>query len=150
MIKSFANRMAWRETRASWRHFIYFVVCIAIGVAALVGVGLFAENLGRAIQRETRSPMAGGGGVSNIGDGGAHRQVRARFGRAQQVQDARAGRKRIGTASAARRLQPHLIGPRPRGGDSRRPSARLHRGERRFDPVQPVANRGHIERGRCG
>jgi putative ABC transport system permease protein len=51
--------MAWRETRAAWRHFTYFFICIALGVAALVGVGLFAANLDRAIQREARSLMAG-------------------------------------------------------------------------------------------
>jgi len=50
--------MAWRETRAAWRHFTYFFICIALGVAALVGVGLFAANMDRAIQREARSLMA--------------------------------------------------------------------------------------------
>jgi putative ABC transport system permease protein len=50
--------MAWRETRAAWRHFAYFFVCIMLGVAALVGVGLFSASLDRAIQREARSLMA--------------------------------------------------------------------------------------------
>lgn len=50
--------MAWRETRAAWRHFTYFFICIALGVAALVGVGLFAANMDRAIQREARSLLA--------------------------------------------------------------------------------------------
>jgi putative ABC transport system permease protein len=50
--------MVWRETRAAWRHFTYFFVCIALGVAALVGVELFSVNLERAIQREARSLMA--------------------------------------------------------------------------------------------
>src|SRR5713226_4209928 len=57
-MRSFALRMAWRETRAAWRHFTYFFICIALGVAALVGVGLFAANMDRAIQREARSLMA--------------------------------------------------------------------------------------------
>ena len=57
-MSAFVSRMAWRETRAAWRHFAYFFVCIALGVAALVGVGLFAANLERAIQREARSLMA--------------------------------------------------------------------------------------------
>ena len=51
-------RLAWRETRAAWRHFTYFFVCIALGVAALVGVGLFAANMDRAIQREARGLLA--------------------------------------------------------------------------------------------
>jgi len=57
-VRTFALRMAWRETRAAWRHFTYFSICIALGVAALVGVGLFAANMDRAIQREARSLMA--------------------------------------------------------------------------------------------
>jgi putative ABC transport system permease protein len=57
-MSAFVSRMVWRETRAAWRHFTYFFVCIALGVAALVGVGLFAANLERAIQREARSLMA--------------------------------------------------------------------------------------------
>jgi putative ABC transport system permease protein len=55
----FAWIMAWRETRAGWRHFLYFFVCIALGVGALVGVGLFAEKVERTILREARSLMAG-------------------------------------------------------------------------------------------
>src|SRR3989441_576928 len=57
-MSAFVSRMAWRETRAAWQHFAYFFVCIALGVAALVGVDLFAANLERAIQREARSLMA--------------------------------------------------------------------------------------------
>ena len=36
----FPVRMAWRETRAGWRHFLGLLVCVALGVGALVGVGL--------------------------------------------------------------------------------------------------------------
>src|SRR2546428_13872572 len=57
-MSAFVSRTAWRETRAAWRHFAYFFVCIALGVAALGGVDLFAANLERAIQREVRSLMA--------------------------------------------------------------------------------------------
>src|SRR6059036_739055 len=57
-MSAFVFRMVWREIRAAWRHFTYFFVCIALGVSALVGVGLFAANLERAIQREARSLMA--------------------------------------------------------------------------------------------
>ena len=57
-MRSFPWRMAWRETRAAWRQFTYFFVSIALGVAALVGVGLFADNMDRAIQREARSLLA--------------------------------------------------------------------------------------------
>jgi putative ABC transport system permease protein len=55
----FAVIMAWRETRAGWRHFVYFLLCIALGVGALVGVGLFAANVERTVIREARSLMGG-------------------------------------------------------------------------------------------
>jgi putative ABC transport system permease protein len=50
-------RMAWRETRGAWRQFVYFLVCITLGVGALVGVGSFAENLERTVGRSARSLM---------------------------------------------------------------------------------------------
>ena len=50
--------MAWRETRASWRHFVFFLISISLGVAALIAVSLFAVNFETAIQREGRALMA--------------------------------------------------------------------------------------------
>ncbi len=55
----FPIKMAWRETRAAWRHFLYFFVCIALGVGALVGVSLFATNVERAVTREARGLLGG-------------------------------------------------------------------------------------------
>ena len=55
----FVWRMAWRETRGAWRHVALFVACIALGVAALVGVGTFATNLERTLGREARALMGG-------------------------------------------------------------------------------------------
>ena len=55
----FSLRIAWRETRAAWRHFLYFFICIALGVGALVGVGLFAANVERTVTTEARGLMAG-------------------------------------------------------------------------------------------
>jgi putative ABC transport system permease protein len=51
--------MAWRETRGAWRHFLYFFVCIAVGVGALVAVSLFAANVERAVTREARGLLGG-------------------------------------------------------------------------------------------
>jgi putative ABC transport system permease protein len=51
--------MAWRETRGAWRHVALFVACIALGVAALVGVGTFATTLERTLGREARTLMGG-------------------------------------------------------------------------------------------
>ncbi|HEX5545495.1 MAG TPA: ABC transporter permease, partial [Nitrospira sp.] len=51
--------MAWRETRAAWRHFLYFLVCIAIGVGALTGVSLFGVQVERAVTKEARGLLGG-------------------------------------------------------------------------------------------
>lgn len=58
-MKRFLLKMAWRETRASWRHFLYFLICIAVGVGALVGVSLFAANVEQSITREARGLLGG-------------------------------------------------------------------------------------------
>ncbi len=55
----FPLSMAWRETRASWRHFLYFFICIALGVGSLVGVALFAANVEQAVTREARGLLGG-------------------------------------------------------------------------------------------
>lgn len=55
----FVMKMAWRETRAAWRHFIYFLVCIAVGVGALVGISLFGANVERAVTQEARGLLGG-------------------------------------------------------------------------------------------
>jgi putative ABC transport system permease protein len=52
-------KMAWRETRAAWRHFLYFLTCIAIGVGALVGISLFAANVEHAVSQEARGLLGG-------------------------------------------------------------------------------------------
>jgi len=52
-------RLAWRETRAGWRHLVVLVACVALGVAALVAVTGFAGSLERALAREGKSLMGG-------------------------------------------------------------------------------------------
>src|SRR5205823_4561569 len=54
VVMLFFITMAWRETRAAWRHFLYFFFCIALGVGTLVGVGLFAANVEGTVAREAR------------------------------------------------------------------------------------------------
>ncbi len=56
---SFMFNMAWRETSAAWRHFLYFLVCIAIGVGALTGVSLFGTQVERAVTKEARGLLGG-------------------------------------------------------------------------------------------
>ncbi len=55
----FVWRMAWRETRAGWRHFMYFLVSIAVGVGALVTVSVFAANVEQTVVREARGLHGG-------------------------------------------------------------------------------------------
>jgi putative ABC transport system permease protein len=56
---AFAVRMAWRETRGAARHFTVLFGCVALGVAALVSVGMFAVNLDRTLTREARTLTGG-------------------------------------------------------------------------------------------
>ncbi len=58
-MTAFPLRMALRETRAAWRHFLYFFVCIALGVGALVSVSLFAANVEQAVTKEARGLLGG-------------------------------------------------------------------------------------------
>ncbi len=58
-MNAFVITMAWRETRAAWRHFFYFLTCIAVGVGALVGVSLFSTQLGHAVTKEARGLLGG-------------------------------------------------------------------------------------------
>ncbi len=51
--------MAWRETRGSWRQFIFLVLCVAIGVGSVVGLELFATNVERMILGDARSLLGG-------------------------------------------------------------------------------------------
>lgn len=55
----FIFSMAWRETRGAWRHFVYFLVCIAVGVGALVSVSLFGAHVDRAVAKEARGLLGG-------------------------------------------------------------------------------------------
>jgi putative ABC transport system permease protein len=58
-MTQFMLKMAWRETRAAWRHFLYFLICIAIGVGALTGVSLFGTQVEQTVTKEARSLLGG-------------------------------------------------------------------------------------------
>ena len=51
--------MAWRETRAGWRHVLTVLVCVALGVAALVSVGSLSADLSRTLAREAKTLLGG-------------------------------------------------------------------------------------------
>ena len=52
---NFICKMAWRDSRASRRRLGLYSLSIVLGIAALVAVGSFSENLRRAIQEQTKS-----------------------------------------------------------------------------------------------
>jgi putative ABC transport system permease protein len=54
----FVLRMAVRETRASWRRLLFFFVCIAVGVAAIVALRSVIQNVRGVFGREARSLIA--------------------------------------------------------------------------------------------
>jgi putative ABC transport system permease protein len=55
----FVLRMAVRETRSSWRRLLFFFVCIAVGVAAIVALRSVIQSVRDVIARESRSITAG-------------------------------------------------------------------------------------------
>jgi len=54
----FVLRMAVRETRASWRRLLFFFVCIAIGVAAIVALRSLIQSVRGVFGREARALIA--------------------------------------------------------------------------------------------
>lgn len=55
---TFVLRMAVRETRASWRRLLFFFICIAVGVAAIVALRSVIQNVRVVIAGEARSLLA--------------------------------------------------------------------------------------------
>ena len=54
-----APRLAWRQARGAWRHFVLLAACVALGVAALVAVGSFAATLDHTLAREAKALTGG-------------------------------------------------------------------------------------------
>src|SRR5213593_936585 len=54
----FVLRMAVRETRASWRRLLFFFICIAVGVGAIVALRSVIQNVRGALGHEARSLIA--------------------------------------------------------------------------------------------
>ena len=50
----FVLRMAWRETRAAWIRLVFFFVCVAIGVAAIIVLRSVVQNVRQTLTREAR------------------------------------------------------------------------------------------------
>ncbi len=54
----FIFRMAWRETRASWKRLLFFFICIAVGVGSIVALRSVIQGVREALSREARSLLA--------------------------------------------------------------------------------------------
>src|SRR3954447_12677210 len=55
---TFILRMAARETRSSWRRLLFFFVCIAVGVAAIVTLRSVIQSVRGVFGREARALIA--------------------------------------------------------------------------------------------
>ena len=56
---NFVLRMAVRETRASWRRLLFFFVCIAVGVAAIVALRSVIQSVREVFGTEAKALIAG-------------------------------------------------------------------------------------------
>ena len=55
---SFVLRMAMRELRASWRRLLFFFICVAIGVGAIVALRSVIQSVRYGLMREARTMIA--------------------------------------------------------------------------------------------
>ncbi|MCS6806139.1 MAG: FtsX-like permease family protein [Acidobacteriota bacterium] len=55
LISSWPWKMAWRESRSHRRRLVLFVLSIALGVAALVAIASFGQNLEQAINEQAKA-----------------------------------------------------------------------------------------------
>jgi putative ABC transport system permease protein len=55
---SFVLKMVARELRASWRRLLFFFVCVAIGVAAIVTLRSIIQSIRTGLMREARATIA--------------------------------------------------------------------------------------------
>ena len=55
---SFVLKMVARELRASWRRLLFFFVCVAIGVGAIVALRSIIQSLRYGLTREARAMIA--------------------------------------------------------------------------------------------
>ena len=59
LAMTFVLRMAVRETRASWRRLLFFFVCVAIGVGAIVALRSVIQSVRGVVTGEARALIAG-------------------------------------------------------------------------------------------
>ena len=82
-----ALRLAWRDLRGGLGGYWIFLVCIALGVAAIAGVGSVAGSLSDGLGREGRTMLGGDAAFSTVSQplGAPERDWLAARGRSSQV-----------------------------------------------------------------
>ncbi|HSD26890.1 MAG TPA: ABC transporter permease, partial [Vicinamibacteria bacterium] len=66
-MNGFVLALAWRESRASRRRGLLIVVAVAIGVAALVAINSFTDNLRGSVGKEARALLGADLALSTAG-----------------------------------------------------------------------------------
>jgi putative ABC transport system permease protein len=115
----FVIRMALRETRASWRRLLFFFVCIAVGVAAIVALRSVIQSVREVFNQEARSLIAADVTISTTRDWseGARATIDRRLaqagaeGRAETVETATMVRPADRSKSTTRMVELRAIGP---------------------------------------
>ena len=85
----FVLRMAWRETRASWKRLLFFFACLSLGVAAIVTLRSVIQSVRSVMMGEARTLIGG-----DVLDLDRPRMERARSPDARQGARRRTGRSR--------------------------------------------------------
>ncbi|MBI1822376.1 MAG: FtsX-like permease family protein [Nitrospirae bacterium] len=55
----FIFKMAKREILTSWRHFIFFLFCVALGVGSIVGIGSISDQIEYSVFKEAKGLLGG-------------------------------------------------------------------------------------------
>lgn len=55
----FVFRMVWRETRSVWRRLLFFYICVAVGVGAIVTIRSIIQNVRVTLVSEARAMFGG-------------------------------------------------------------------------------------------
>ena len=97
-ILPIAARLAWRDLRGGLGGYWIFLLCIALGVAAIAGVGSLADSLGGGLAREGRTILGGDAAFSSVSQplDDAQRQYLAARGTLSEVVTTRAMARRNG------------------------------------------------------
>ncbi len=58
-LNSFIFKMVRREILTSWRHFVFFIFCISLGVGSITGVGGLSDQIEYSVMKEAKGLLGG-------------------------------------------------------------------------------------------